>query len=179
MATALGKACLASSVSPGDGLFLFEELQRARKCFVLETELHLIYLVTPFNSGSLTGHIDWMIFFNLWKSLSESERRVGQMVGIEERFIMSAIRGIAKLGKQVICNYRISAEYRSNNEFNFSFQQNIHRRFFTALALHDLVREIPLTTVSEKYGCSRGVLQSLQQSASTFAGNHFLLLPSP
>ncbi|XP_046614510.1 DNA polymerase theta [Neodiprion virginianus] len=148
VATALGKACLASSVSPGEGLFLFEELQRARKCFVLETELHIIYLVTPFNSGSLTSQIDWMIFFNLWKSLSECERRVGQMVGIEERFVMSAIRGIAKHGKQ----------------------QNIHRRFFTALALHDLVREMPLTTVSEKYGCSRGVLQSLQQSASTFAG---------
>ncbi|XP_046737079.1 DNA polymerase theta [Diprion similis] len=148
VATALGKACLASSVSPGDGLFLFEELQRARKCFVLETELHIIYLVTPFHSGNLTGQIDWMIFFNLWKSLSECERRVGQMVGIEERFFMSAIRGIAKHGKQ----------------------QNIHRRFFTALALHDLVREMPLTTVSEKYGCSRGVLQSLQQSASTFAG---------
>ncbi|XP_048512661.1 DNA polymerase theta isoform X2 [Athalia rosae] len=148
MATALGKACLASSVPPSDGLFLFEELQRARKSFVLETDLHIIYLVTPFNSSSLNGQIDWMIFFNLWKSLTECEQRVGRMVGIEEKFLVSAIRGLAKPGKK----------------------QSIHRRFFTALALHDLVKEVPLTTVSEKYGCSRGILQSLQQSASTFAG---------
>lgn len=53
----------------------------------------------------------------------------------------------------------------------FIFQQlNIHRRFFTALALHDLVREIPLNAVCKKYNCCRGQLQSLQQSSSTFAG---------
>lgn len=50
-------------------------------------------------------------------------------------------------------------------------QLSIHRRFYTALALHDLVREVPLNTVCKTYGCCRGVLQSLQQSASTFAGN--------
>jgi hypothetical protein len=48
---------------------------------------------------------------------------------------------------------------------------SIHRRFYTALALHDLVNEVPLSEVAVKYGCSRGMLQSLQQSAATFAGN--------
>ncbi|XP_012271353.1 DNA polymerase theta [Orussus abietinus] len=153
VATPLGKACLAASIAPRDALFLFEELQKARKCFVLDTELHIVYLVTPFNTGSQIGQIDWMIFFELWKKLSESERRVGHLVGIEERFLMSAIRGTVKPGKPL----------------------NIHRRFFTALALHDLVREVPLSKVCERYGCCRGVLQSLQQSAATFAGmvTHF------
>ncbi|RXN27034.1 DNA polymerase theta [Labeo rohita] len=36
--------------------------------------------------------------------------------------------------------------------------------------LHDLVSEVPLGAVAKKYGCSRGQLQSLQQSASTYAG---------
>jgi DNA polymerase theta len=49
---------------------------------------------------------------------------------------------------------------------------SIHRRFYTALALHDLVNEIPLAVVARKFGCSRGMLQSLQQSASTFAGDY-------
>ncbi|KAF7378835.1 hypothetical protein HZH66_015069 [Vespula vulgaris] len=148
VATPLGKACLAASISPIEGLFLFEELQRARRCFVLDTELHVVYLVTPVNGGSQIGAIDWMVFLELWKSMSESERRVGQLIGVEERFLMSAIRGVVKPGKLL----------------------RIHQRFYTALALHDLVREIPLNTVCNKYNCCRGVLQSLQQSASTFAG---------
>lgn len=43
-------------------------------------------------------------------------------------------------------------------------------RFFTTLVLNDLVNEVPLGTVASKYNCSRGQLQSLQQSASTYAG---------
>lgn len=43
-------------------------------------------------------------------------------------------------------------------------------RFFTTLVLHDLVNEVPLGTVASKFSCSRGQLQSLQQSASTYAG---------
>ncbi|XP_043257568.1 DNA polymerase theta [Colletes gigas] len=148
VATAFGKACLAASIPPRDGLFLLEELQKARRCFVLDTELHVIYLVTPLSCGNQIGNIDWMTFLELWKMLSESERRVGELVGVEERFLTSAIKGIVRPGKSL----------------------NIHKRFYTALALHDLVREVPLNTVCTKYGCCRGVLQSLQQSASVFAG---------
>lgn len=43
-------------------------------------------------------------------------------------------------------------------------------RFFTTLVLQDLVNEVPLGTVASKYNCNRGQLQSLQQSASTYAG---------
>ncbi|XP_034941066.1 DNA polymerase theta [Chelonus insularis] len=148
VATQLGKACLAASVPPADGLFLFEELQKARKCFVLDTELHVIYLVTPFNSASQIGQIDWYVYLDIWKNISDSEQRVGHLVGVTEAFLASALKRDPKPGKSL----------------------DIHKRFFTALALHDLVREIPLHTVCQKYSCSRGVIQSLQQTASTFAG---------
>merc|ERR1719282_1656246 len=46
----------------------------------------------------------------------------------------------------------------------------IHQRFYTALALHDLVNEMPLSNVAAKYGATKGMLQSLQQAASTFSG---------
>lgn len=43
--TAFAEACLAASLSPEMGLKLLAELHRARQCFVLETELHIIYQV--------------------------------------------------------------------------------------------------------------------------------------
>ncbi|XP_008558499.1 DNA polymerase theta isoform X1 [Microplitis demolitor] len=148
VATQLGKACLAASVPPTDGLFLFEELQKARRCFVLDTELHVIYLVTPFNSSNQIGQIDWYTFLEIWKNISESERRVGQLVGVSEAYLLSAVRCPPKPSKTL----------------------DIHKRFFSALALHDLVREVSLNVVCRKYDCVRGVIQSLQQTASTFAG---------
>lgn len=52
------------------------------------------------------------------------------------------------------------------------FVVSLHR-FFTTLVLQDLVNEVPLGTVASKYNCNRGQLQSLQQSASTYAGTDF------
>jgi len=46
----------------------------------------------------------------------------------------------------------------------------IHHRFFAALALNDLVNETPIGDVSRKYSLNKGVIQGLQQAASTFAG---------
>lgn len=42
--------------------------------------------------------------------------------------------------------------------------------FYTALALQELVNETPINVVAHKFKCQRGMLQSLQQMASTFAG---------
>lgn len=45
MPTNLGSACLAASLSPDDGIIVYKELVKARECFVLENELHVIYQV--------------------------------------------------------------------------------------------------------------------------------------
>lgn len=52
-ATQLGSAVVASGLSPDEGLTVFAELQKARRCFVLENELHTIYLVRVFIYGSM------------------------------------------------------------------------------------------------------------------------------
>ncbi len=151
VATQLGLACLASSLSPDEGLKVFEELQKARKCFVLENELHIIYQVVPIYAAVGWPNLDWMNFLTLWESLSPDMKRVGELVGVEERFLVRAMRGTVNVQSQA----RLLA---------------IHQRFYTALALNDLVNEVPLSLVSQKYGASKGMLQSLQQAASTFAG---------
>ncbi|XP_053664088.1 DNA polymerase theta [Anopheles marshallii] len=148
-ATRLGHACLAASLPPKDGFLLFSELQRARQCFVLESELHAIYLVTPYSVAYQWQQIDWMDFLDLWEKLPTASKRVGELVGVKESFMVRAMRGAANL------------DYRS---------LQIHKRFYTALALLELVHEVPLGNVAHKFKCCRGLLQSLQQVSATFAG---------
>ncbi|XP_055534466.1 DNA polymerase theta [Wyeomyia smithii] len=149
-ATQLGSACLAASMPPRDGFLLFSELQKSRQCFVLETELHAIYLVTPYSVSYQWQNIDWMAYLTRWEKLSEAMRRVGELVGVREAFLVKALRG------------NVSADdYQS---------LQVHKRFYTALALKELVDEKPLGEVAQDFVCTRGLLQSLQQLASTFAG---------
>ncbi|XP_023812203.2 DNA polymerase theta isoform X3 [Oryzias latipes] len=149
--TQLGAATLASSLSPPEALGIFADLQRAMKGFVLENDLHIMYLITPLYAEWTT--IDWYQFFCLWEQLSSSMKRVAELVGVQESFLARSVSGklVAKTEKQ-------------------SRQMAIHKRFFTTLVLQDLVNEVPLGTVASKYNCNRGQLQSLQQSASTYAG---------
>ncbi|XP_053675259.1 DNA polymerase theta [Anopheles nili] len=148
-ATRLGHACLAASLPPKDGFLLFSELQRARQCFVLESELHAVYLVTPYSVAYQWQQIDWMDFLDMWEKLPEASKRVGELVGVKESFLVRAMRGASNL------------DYRA---------LQVHKRFYTALALLELVREVPLCDVARTFKCCRGLLQSLQQISSTFAG---------
>ncbi|XP_072239390.1 DNA polymerase theta [Leuresthes tenuis] len=149
--TQLGAATLSSSLSPPEALGIFADLQRAMKGFVLENDLHILYLITPLYAEWTT--IDWYQFFCLWEQLPSSMKRVAEMVGVQEGFLARSVSGklVAKTEKQ-------------------RRQMAIHKRFFTTLVLQDLVNEVPLGNVASKYNCNRGQLQSLQQSASTYAG---------
>lgn len=44
-ATQLGTAVFASSMNPEDSLTILDDLNKARKQFVLENELHMVYQV--------------------------------------------------------------------------------------------------------------------------------------
>ena len=86
-------------------------------------------------------------------------RRVADLVGVTESFLTRAVRGriLTKTPEQVRA-------------------VNIHKRFYTTLVLNDLVNEAPLTVVAGRYGCCKGMLQSLQQSAATFAGKYLTIV---
>ncbi|XP_016055399.1 PREDICTED: DNA polymerase theta [Miniopterus natalensis] len=149
--THLGSATLSSSLSPADTLDIFADLQRAMKGFVLENDLHIVYLVTPMFEDWTT--IDWYRFFCLWEKLPTSMKRVAELVGVEEGFLARCVKG------KVVA--RTERQHR---------QMAIHKRFFTSLVLLDLISEVPLKEINRKYGCNRGQIQSLQQSAAVYAG---------
>lgn len=83
----------ASSMPPSEGFLLFSELQKARQCFVMESELHAVYLVTPFSVCYQIQEIDWMAYLDMWEKLSNSMRQIGTLVGVKESFLVRAMRG--------------------------------------------------------------------------------------
>lgn len=101
-ATSLGKACLSSSMAPNDGLTLFFELQKARECIVLETDLHLIYLVTPYSVSSQWADLDWLHLLTMYQSLSNAMKRVSNLIGIEEGFIIGRMKSANPSSAQTV-----------------------------------------------------------------------------
>ena len=80
-------------------------------------------------------------------------KHVANLVGVREVFLIRAI------------NQRITTRTAAQQA-----AMSVHLRFLISLALHDLVHEVPLSVVAEKFGTSKGLLQSLQLSAGGFAG---------
>jgi len=80
-------------------------------------------------------------------------KHVADLVGVQEVFLVRAI------------NHRITTRTTAQQA-----AMSVHLRFMISLALHDLVHEVPLAVVAEKFGTSKGLLQSLQLSTGGFAG---------
>jgi replicative superfamily II helicase len=81
LATKLGKAIVASSLDPEDGVFIHNELQKALKAFVLDGEMHVLYNFTPVHDlGGVS--VNWRVFWNEMQQLDESGLRVLMFLGL-------------------------------------------------------------------------------------------------
>lgn len=80
-ATLLGQAIVASALTPEDGLFVYRELRRALQAFVMDGEMHVLYLFTPVQGAETS--INWQIFGNEVERLDESNLRVLNFVGLK------------------------------------------------------------------------------------------------
>ncbi|KAL1240969.1 DNA polymerase theta [Trichinella spiralis] len=130
-------------------------LQLVHLCRQMKHYLHLVYLVTPiFLIEQIKHGISWTQYYDIWRNLESGHRRVGEMIGIQERYLVNKAASAA-LG---------------NIKHNDHEKLQIYLRYFVALALYELVEEKPIMVVSKKYGFNRGFLQSLQQQAATYAG---------
>lgn len=109
--------------------------------------------MTPINLNDQLKGIDWYNYLRIWEKLSDDMKYVGTVIGIEEGYLAKGARG--RLPQRTDAQRCILS---------------VHLRFYTALVLNALIHEVPLVDVSKYYGLSRGQLQSLQNSASTFSG---------
>eukprot|EP00854_Cymbomonas_tetramitiformis_P005439 gene5439-6594_t len=149
---ALGLASGASSMHPDLALRVRQDVAAARQLLILSTELHLLYLVTPYQENTFYDSLRHLP--GIFDRLTADEKRVGRMVlGRDEREV------------EVMLNRLRRGSVVGNKE-----REEVARRFMAALMLAELVQEAPLAKVVDKYKVPRGSIQGLQERAARFAG---------
>ncbi|KOS18825.1 DNA polymerase theta [Escovopsis weberi] len=150
-ATKLGKAIVASSVDPFDGVFIHAELAKSLKAFVMDGEMHILYLFTPVQDFGVV--VNWQIFRKEMDRLDESGFRVLRFLGIKPTAISRLAQGA-------------SLKESSQEEKDLA---RMYRRLYLAFQLRDLCNEMPIHSVAKKYDVPRGSVQSLSQTCQGFA----------
>ncbi|KAI0008525.1 P-loop containing nucleoside triphosphate hydrolase protein [Xylariaceae sp. FL0662B] len=143
-ATQLGKAVVASSLEPEDGAFIYREMQRALRAFVMDGEMHVLYTFTPVHDLSVA--INWQAFRSEMEGLDDSGLRVMTFLGL----------------KPTIVNKMQTTPQEKETA-------RIYHRFYLALQLRDLCNEMPIHVVARKFDMPRGAVQTLAQTCQGFA----------
>ncbi|KAK7293723.1 hypothetical protein RJT34_16596 [Clitoria ternatea] len=172
--TPLGRASFGSSLCPEESLIVLADLSRAREGFVLASDLHLVYLVTPIN---VDVEPDWELYYERFVKLCPVDQSVGNRVGVTEPFLMRMAHGapIRASNKSRDKTRFLHSKRRSNlgisNAMVNSDDQTLRvcRRFYVALILSLLVQETPVGEVCESFKVARGMVQALQENAGRFA----------
>ncbi|ETN46287.1 uncharacterized protein HMPREF1541_00471 [Cyphellophora europaea CBS 101466] len=152
--TTLGSAIVSSALTPEDGIFVHAEMQRALASFVMESEMHTLYLFTPIPSPTQPSEIDWPTFQKHLDRLSESDIRALGLVGVSP----SKVIRLAVSGAQLPEN--------TPEEVNIA---RIYRRAYASLQLRDVCNEVPVHEISLRYNVPRGQVQNLAQMCHGFA----------
>ncbi|KAI1238597.1 Helicase POLQ-like, partial [Lamprotornis superbus] len=145
--TPLGKATYKGSIDLAYCNLLYRDLKKGLEGLVLESNLHLLYLSTPCDM-TFTCSPDWMIYFRQFNQLSAAERKVADIVGVPESFIMKKASGQA---------------IRKNVD------NAVVNRLYLTFVLYSLLKETNIWSVSERFNMSRGYVQNLLSSAASFA----------
>lgn len=83
--TQLGKAIVASAIDPDDGVFVHEEMVKTLRAFVMDGEMHILYVFTPVQDFGIT--VNWQVFRNEVLSLDDSGMRVLNFLGMKPTVI--------------------------------------------------------------------------------------------
>ncbi|NXN74651.1 HELQ Helicase, partial [Himantopus himantopus] len=144
--TPLGKATYKGSIDLAYCNLLYRELKKGLEGLILESDLHLLYLATPYDMTSNCSP-DWMIYLRQFNQLSAAEQKVADIVGVPESFITKKASGQA---------------IRKNVD------SAVVNRLYLSFVLYTLLKETNIWSVSEKFNMSRGYVQNLLNSAASF-----------
>jgi len=149
--TKLGRACIAGNIDLAWAPRLYDDLAAAQPSLHVDTCLHLLYLVTPYDIAARPVYTA-ANFHSIYLDLQEPELAVARGLGLTEAVMVGLAVG------------RTSKQHKPALS-----------RLFYALMLLDLWAGKPVHTVAAKFQVSRGEVQSLMTSAASFSASvyHF------
>jgi len=152
--TRIGWATYKGSIELELSHRLYDDLKKGLDALCLNSYLHLIYLVTPYDVVNKIKP-DWMIYMNLLGRLNQSELKVSQLIGAPERYIVQRASG-RNLRKSKVDEFVVT-------------------RFYVTLMLYQLFNGVSVWKVAETFDQDRGFLQNLLSSSAAFASriNYF------
>ncbi|KPI85643.1 putative DNA polymerase theta (helicase domain only) [Leptomonas seymouri] len=152
--TPFGSSSVRSCFSVEEALLLREELDELRHTgLILSDDLHLCYFLTPLRE---VGECDWELLRLMMSRMSDSRQCIASLLGVDPYFIDQQAMG---LGGPL----QVTEEGRR--------RLFTAKRFYVALMLADVLAEVPLATVEQRYNVNRGQLQNLMRSASMFSSS--------
>uniref|UniRef100_A0A8C7MBJ4 Helicase POLQ-like n=1 Tax=Oncorhynchus kisutch TaxID=8019 RepID=A0A8C7MBJ4_ONCKI len=144
--TKLGRATYKGSVDLTYCDLLYRDLSKGLESLMLNSFLHLIYLVTPYDMVSQCKP-DWMVYFRQFTLLSAAEQKMCAAVGVSESFV---------------------ARKAAGQNVKKNVDQVVVSRLYLALVLQSLLKETDLWSVADRFQLSRGLIQTLLSSSSVF-----------
>jgi len=162
--TKTGIAVHSSGLPPDVCRDIVGDLEKAQKAFVLDSDLHLIYLCVPLNEDT---RVDWQRLAAMLKRMDATGSSISEKVGVNMGLLNSMAQGTA-IKRQKLGNGGGLNESTSG----LAGQHRIITRFWTALILQEVIDETPWKDIEAKFGASldRGSVESMQDRASRFAG---------
>ncbi|XP_046395540.1 helicase POLQ-like [Ischnura elegans] len=148
----LGKAAIKGSIDIGLADELYKDLRQAQSGLVLLSDLHLLYVVTPYDIASSIKPIP-NIYYNVYMKLNPEDLQTAYVLGISEACMIGLMTGKNTKG----------------------VSKAVLNRFYVTLMLRDLWNQMSVWEVSRKFDTNRGIVQSLMNRAASFSSNvlHF------
>jgi replicative superfamily II helicase len=152
--TPFGSSSVRSCFSVEEALLLRKELDELRRTgLILSDDLHLCYFLTPLRE---VGECDWELLRLMMSRMSDSRQRIASLLGVDAYFIDQRAMGLGG---------PLEASEEGRRRLFTA------KRFYVALMLADVLAEVPMATVEQRYNVNRGQLQNLMRSASMFSSS--------
>jgi len=150
VASSLGIATVFSGINPLDSIDILQTLSVARKNFIIRSNFHAIFLVTPTTGGGIEPP---------WDRFEEALAS-----------IYSEYPDIEKVAIQLGVNYSELLSYKRSPPSNGTNTSRVkfYRRLYAAVILYRLIQEVPLQKLEKVVNVDRGKLQNLQKEAASF-----------